>query len=554
MVATGEENEDDKAEKVEKTDEAEPTGLGLQERWRRFRAAAISERATTIGVVLQLLLSLWALAALWPAVIETTAELSAKESNRAAATDGLAEANAAAIATAVLTPVEDQLTEVALKVPDVGAPETNLDDKKQRAELVKDLDELKETLDATSDEIKSTEDIVSPTDGSGSTAVDATGSVGGAQENLDDAVKRIDKVKEDLLDEKGWTEDDASSVEADLALVVVAVEGASSDLDDATAASSVDVGQNRIEDAAEVVRDLQEVLADDEATDAEKLEQVDVLEATLLKADEQLDAIGDDISVPDTARQAAGQATVTESLDGVVAIRQALEEEKAASEETKPNNEDTPDEQQPDNALDALGKVQASLAAVDEHLGEANSIITTAEAEKAEEELREQGVEAAALIREASKPGTGRAIMSLHPFARFNHRFDIGKDMILFFVAMAAGVLGGTLMSLIRFTSPDASKTGQGEDLDWTRFRGLIGGGLALVVYFLMRGGLFDIGPTTSNLNPYTIAAIAAITGMYSTPITKRLGRFAGLISEDEAIQPAAGQPSEPAPSSSPSQ
>lgn len=59
----------------------------------------------------------------------------------------------------------------------------------------------------------------------------------------------------------------------------------------------------------------------------------------------------------------------------------------------------------------------------------------------------------------------------------------------------------------------------------WYFLRPWIGSALALVVYFVLRAGLITgaSDQSTEALNPYGIAAIAALTGMFSKQATEKL-------------------------------
>ncbi|MGH9631444.1 MAG: hypothetical protein ACRD7E_24330, partial [Bryobacteraceae bacterium] len=59
----------------------------------------------------------------------------------------------------------------------------------------------------------------------------------------------------------------------------------------------------------------------------------------------------------------------------------------------------------------------------------------------------------------------------------------------------------------------------------WYFLRPWIGAALALVVYFVIRAGLITGAgeAATANLNPYGIASLAALSGMFSRQATEKL-------------------------------
>ncbi|MFJ5927457.1 hypothetical protein ACIQF6_33180 [Kitasatospora sp. NPDC092948] len=59
--------------------------------------------------------------------------------------------------------------------------------------------------------------------------------------------------------------------------------------------------------------------------------------------------------------------------------------------------------------------------------------------------------------------------------------------------------------------------------LPWYLLRTAIGGALALLVYFLLRGGLFANGTDGTATNPYGFAGIAGLCGLFSKQATDKL-------------------------------
>jgi len=102
--------------------------------------------------------------------------------------------------------------------------------------------------------------------------------------------------------------------------------------------------------------------------------------------------------------------------------------------------------------------------------------------------------------------------------------------------------------------------------LPWYLLRTAIGGALALLVYFLLRGGLFANGTDGTATNPYGFAGIAGLCGLFSKQATDKLREVfdtvlttrdgAGDDERDDKIQATAptsptGQPT-PAPPADP--
>jgi hypothetical protein len=84
-----------------------------------------------------------------------------------------------------------------------------------------------------------------------------------------------------------------------------------------------------------------------------------------------------------------------------------------------------------------------------------------------------------------------------------------------------AGALGSFIHLATSFVDY-AGKKNLTESWAWWYFlRPGIGAALAVVVYFVVRAGL--ISPGETSLNPYGVAAIAALSGMFSKQATDKL-------------------------------
>jgi hypothetical protein len=86
-----------------------------------------------------------------------------------------------------------------------------------------------------------------------------------------------------------------------------------------------------------------------------------------------------------------------------------------------------------------------------------------------------------------------------------------------------AGVLGSLVHTMDGFALHVADK-----DFDkawnwWYLIRPLVGAGLAVLTYLLLRGQLLGINGSTTALNPYGIAGLAALTGLFSKQAAAKL-------------------------------
>jgi hypothetical protein len=109
---------------------------------------------------------------------------------------------------------------------------------------------------------------------------------------------------------------------------------------------------------------------------------------------------------------------------------------------------------------------------------------------------------------------------------------SISPDGRLFITVAAAGALGSLIHNLTSFVDFVGNRRLAQSWIWWILLRTPIGMALALLFYLVLRGGLIvptlpdaagSSGSTTSLLNPYGFAAIAAMAGMFSKQATDKL-------------------------------
>jgi hypothetical protein len=88
-------------------------------------------------------------------------------------------------------------------------------------------------------------------------------------------------------------------------------------------------------------------------------------------------------------------------------------------------------------------------------------------------------------------------------------------------------VLTGALGSLIHIATSFGDFVGNrrfyASWTAWYLLRPVVGVSLALLLYFSVRGGFLDSGAQSSNINPYGIAALAGLGGLFSKQATDKL-------------------------------
>ncbi|BAK33918.1 hypothetical protein MLP_09040 [Microlunatus phosphovorus NM-1] len=93
----------------------------------------------------------------------------------------------------------------------------------------------------------------------------------------------------------------------------------------------------------------------------------------------------------------------------------------------------------------------------------------------------------------------------------------------LFIIVLAAGALGGLAHSVRSFYWYVGNRNLHSS---WTLMYlalPLTGSGMALLTYLVLRGGLTTSFSTTDNVNPYGIAAISALAGLFSREAVEKL-------------------------------
>lgn len=101
--------------------------------------------------------------------------------------------------------------------------------------------------------------------------------------------------------------------------------------------------------------------------------------------------------------------------------------------------------------------------------------------------------------------------------------FAVEPEKRFLIIAVLAGMLGG----LVHMSNSFAAYVG-GLQLLWSwwwyyALRSLIGGALGLIVYFVLRAGLVAGSTGVDQLNPYGVAAICALCGLFSKQAMNKL-------------------------------
>ncbi len=102
---------------------------------------------------------------------------------------------------------------------------------------------------------------------------------------------------------------------------------------------------------------------------------------------------------------------------------------------------------------------------------------------------------------------------------------DVAKpsDLHLVLIVMLVGAVGSYVHAATSFASYLGNRRLGKSWLWWYLLRPFVGAALALLFYFVVRGGFLQAGAGTESLNLYGIAALAGLAGMFSKQATDKL-------------------------------
>ncbi|MFF4344483.1 hypothetical protein ACFY00_31735 [Kitasatospora sp. NPDC001540] len=126
--------------------------------------------------------------------------------------------------------------------------------------------------------------------------------------------------------------------------------------------------------------------------------------------------------------------------------------------------------------------------------------------------------------------------------------WHLTSNTAMLLAVLAASGLGSFVHAATSFATYAGNRQLLPSWLPWYLLRTAIGGALALLVYFLLRGGLFANGTDGTATNPYGFAGIAGLCGLFSKQATDKLREVfdtvlttkdgAGDDERDDKIQP----------------
>lgn len=114
---------------------------------------------------------------------------------------------------------------------------------------------------------------------------------------------------------------------------------------------------------------------------------------------------------------------------------------------------------------------------------------------------------------------------SSHPvvFAGGLYTAHLTKSTGLLVLALLMGAIGGYIHAATSFVSYIGNREFKASWGWWYGLRAFIGAALALVLYLAFRAGFLTAGSSTAVVDPYGVAAISALAGLFSKQATDKL-------------------------------
>jgi hypothetical protein len=112
----------------------------------------------------------------------------------------------------------------------------------------------------------------------------------------------------------------------------------------------------------------------------------------------------------------------------------------------------------------------------------------------------------------------------------FRKSIAISQEVRLIWLVVIASALGSYIHTVTSFTLYTGNRSLSPSWLAWYILRPAISAALALIFYFALRAGLFSGATADQTINPFGIAAISGMVGMFSKQATEKLSKIFDTI------------------------
>lgn len=99
----------------------------------------------------------------------------------------------------------------------------------------------------------------------------------------------------------------------------------------------------------------------------------------------------------------------------------------------------------------------------------------------------------------------------------------LSSEVRLILISSFMGLLGSLIQSMTYFAAYVGHGIFSKRWILWYVLRPFIGVPLALIFYFVLRGGIFSVSAGSEAVNPYGIAALSGLVGMFSKQAVEKL-------------------------------
>lgn len=103
-------------------------------------------------------------------------------------------------------------------------------------------------------------------------------------------------------------------------------------------------------------------------------------------------------------------------------------------------------------------------------------------------------------------------------------------EVRLIWLVVIASALGSYIHTVTSFALYAGNRRLDPSWLAWYLLRPAISAALALIFYFALRAGLFSGAAAEQTVNPFGVAAISGMVGMFSKQATEKLGKIFDTI------------------------
>jgi hypothetical protein len=112
----------------------------------------------------------------------------------------------------------------------------------------------------------------------------------------------------------------------------------------------------------------------------------------------------------------------------------------------------------------------------------------------------------------------------------FHFSLGMSAEVRLILLVIITSALGSYVHTVTSFTLYAGNRSLFSSWLAWYVLRPAVSAALALIFYFALRAGLFSGATSDQTINPFGIAAISGMVGMFSKQATEKLGKVFDTI------------------------